>query len=346
MFEQLKDVPRLLMRVDLKPVQGERFQPTGFADLGAATYERPDGTRMLLVESAQSMANRLEQTCLKANGPDLVPELAGIPYVVATLTGNIDGGTLETRTSSLIEAHRLNSPFIISDESFAEDFSSRAGYAVGRPIDWRRAGSAVFFFDPNSLLHGLFMANLGDGRLKFPRALTGFIEAEDAREAHSGGVKNNPTDPTGTIRAINFDKDVYSNVPYHRVEFTASRITAYFNLDLALLRGYALPEAATQLLIALGLYKVRRLLSAGLRLRTACDLTPQGEIRADAPVDFLPPPFADLLEALGRNIEECHRQKLFADPPVTKITIKVKQAKKKAESAEPEESTESKEPNE
>jgi CRISPR-associated protein Csb1 len=59
MFEQLDSAPRLLMHADLKPVQGDRFQPTGFADLGAAVYERPDGTRMLLVESAQSMANRL-----------------------------------------------------------------------------------------------------------------------------------------------------------------------------------------------------------------------------------------------------------------------------------------------
>jgi len=69
MFDQLKGVPRLLIHADLKPVQGDRFQPTGFADLGAAIYERPDGRRMLLVESAQSMANRLEHTCLAATDP-------------------------------------------------------------------------------------------------------------------------------------------------------------------------------------------------------------------------------------------------------------------------------------
>ena len=53
---------RVLLEADLVPMQGQRFQPTGFADLGAAVYTLPDGTRMLLVESAQSMANRLEQT--------------------------------------------------------------------------------------------------------------------------------------------------------------------------------------------------------------------------------------------------------------------------------------------
>ena len=67
MFAELKSANRLLMEAELVPVQGGRFQPTGFADLGAATYQLPDGTRILLVESAQSMANRLEATIL---GPD------------------------------------------------------------------------------------------------------------------------------------------------------------------------------------------------------------------------------------------------------------------------------------
>ena len=60
-FAKLKGAKRLLIEAQLRPIQGERFQPTGFADLGAATYQLPDGTRMLLVESAQSMANRMEQ---------------------------------------------------------------------------------------------------------------------------------------------------------------------------------------------------------------------------------------------------------------------------------------------
>jgi CRISPR-associated protein Csb1 len=229
MFEQLNGVPRLLIHADLKPIQGDRFQPTGFADLGAAVYERPDGTRMLLVESAQSMANSLEDTCLAGDGPDIAPELQGIPYVVARLLGNISGKNgdhaVDTKTSSLIEAHRLNSPFIISNESFRSQFIERAVYSAGKPINWQRVASAVFFFDPNALLHGVFMANLEDGRVKIPRAVGGFIEAENAREALSGGVKNNPIDPTGKLRAVNFDKDVYGNVPYHRTEFTAAEST-------------------------------------------------------------------------------------------------------------------------
>jgi CRISPR-associated protein Csb1 len=63
-------------------------------------------------------------------------------------------------------------------------------------------------------------------------------------------------------------------VPFHRTEWTARRITASFNLDLAQLRSYGLPEPATQLLAAIARWEIRSLLDDGLRLRTACDLIP------------------------------------------------------------------------
>jgi len=194
-----------------------------------------------------------------------------------------------------------------------------------------------FFFDPNALLHGVFMANLEDGRIKIPRALSGFIEAEDAREALSGGVKNNPIDPTGKIRSANFDKDVYGNVPYHRTEFTAAQIEAYFNLDLALLHGYGLGPMPTDLLIALALYKIRRLLLGGLRLRTACDLTVISELVIDAPTGFAMPSAEALLDTIRKNIDECSKQGLFAKPSVTELTTEVKNKKEiaKQEDEEP-----------
>ena len=63
----LGTAPRILIEAALKPVAGTRIQPTGFPDLGPATYDAPDGrggiVPTLLVESAQSMANRLEAVC-------------------------------------------------------------------------------------------------------------------------------------------------------------------------------------------------------------------------------------------------------------------------------------------
>lgn len=319
MFESLADASRLLMHADLRPVQGDRFQPTGFADLGAAVYTAPDGTRKLLVESAQSMANRLEATIL---GPDaeLDPALEGLSYVRVQLEGESDACT-----NSLIEAHRLNSPFIIGGDggkAFQEAFVDAAGYAKGKRIDWRKVARALYRYDVNSLLHGVFLANVGDGRLKVPRALTAFIEATGVREAVSGGVKNDPIDPTGTLRAKGYDKkDVYGNVPYQRIEYTAARITAYFNLDLAQIRAFDLGHEATELLVALALLKVRRLLDGGLRLRTACDLQPVTDLIVDQPKGFEVPGADRLLGRVQSAIAATHE--MFADPPVTEIKTPV-----------------------
>ena len=76
-YERLTNEPRLLMQVDLKPLQGDRFQPTGFADLGPARYTLPDGVEMLLVESVQSVANRMELACCQDDQKTLLPELDG-----------------------------------------------------------------------------------------------------------------------------------------------------------------------------------------------------------------------------------------------------------------------------
>jgi CRISPR-associated protein Csb1 len=326
MFEQLQKFPRLLLEQELQPIQGSRFQPTGFPDLGAADFRRADEkkTRMLLVESAQSMANRLEKTCLKGDGPHIDPALEGLPYVVAKLSGAVD-----TETSSLIEAHRINSPWIISNKAFQGEFLKKSGCEKGMPLDWSKIAETLFYFDPNSLIHGLFLVSL-DSRIRLPRALSGFIEASDVVEVVSGGVKNDALDPTGKlIRAEeSIEKAVYGNIPYPRVEYTAGRIVAYFNLDLALIRGYGLPPDAEDLLIALAMLKVRRLLSSGLRLRTACDLTTSGEVLIAAPGYKLPPQDS-LLATVQSGIKVCAAAKLFANPSIT--TIKTPAVKPKPE---------------
>ena len=330
MNNELNQAPRLLLEAKLKPVQGDRLQPTGFADLGAAVYERPDGKRMLLVESAQSVANRLEHACLAPGTALLDPALDGLPWVLVKLTKD---GQAITETSSLFEAHRINSPFIIANDAFKEKFRAVTGYAKGQPLNWPKVARGIFSLDPCSLLHGVFMANFEDGRIKIPRALTGFIEAEDVREVHSGGVKNNPIDPTGTLRAEGYDKDVYSNVPYHRTEYVAGKITAYFNLDLAVLRGYALGPDALDLFVNLAIYKVRRFLREGLRLRTACDLAVDGDLSVTAPPNLKLSSEQDALKAAQAEIGACAKAGLFPEPPVTELTTAVVQKEKKEESA-------------
>jgi len=110
----------------------------------------------------------------------------------------------------------------------------------------------------------------------------------------------------------------FGHVPFHRDEYSG-KITAYFNLDLAQIRGYGLGEDATQLLIGVALYKIRRFLDEGLRLRTACDLETDGEgsIRVTRPTGFTLPPRAELEKAMAGWIKAASSK--FASPTVTKV---------------------------
>ncbi|HEY8428201.1 MAG TPA: type I-U CRISPR-associated protein Cas7, partial [Sandaracinaceae bacterium] len=200
-------------------------------------------------------------------------------------------------------------------------------------VDWAKVARGVLAIDPCSLVHGLFMSNFVDGRVRLPRALTGFIEAKNVREVASGGVKNSPIDPSGTLQVVGYEKNVYSNVPYARTEFVAEEITAFFSIDVALLRGYRLGPAATSLLVGLALWKVRRFLDGAMRLRTACDLRLRTDdaITLERPSGATLPTAAELLSVVQGAIDVCRKEKLFVEPAVTELTVATKRSKKKAE---------------
>jgi len=292
----LADQPRLLFEIPLRPVQGQRFQPTGFPGLGAATFQTASGA-CLLVESAQSMANRLELSCWDEAAQDLRPELQGLSHVKVTRKGAF-------LTATVLEAHRLNSPYLLEgkDKQFFDTLKAELGGLAEGPIDRRKLAFALLKLDIGSLLHGVFLAkkDLAGGRLRVARALSAFIEADGVRIAASGGVKNDHVNPSGVT------KDGYGNIPFARDEFTAERITLYVNLDLGQIRGFGLGEAVERLLILLALYKLRLLLEGSLRLRTACDLEPIGKtLAAKRPIEFTLPEAASLRDALGPAIAAC-----------------------------------------
>lgn len=332
-YPKLQNVPRLLMEVELKPLQGERFQPTGFADLGPARYTLPDGTEMLLVESAQSVANRMEVACWDDAASDLISKLRGLPYIVVKTPEN------KWLTSSVLEAHRINSEYIMKDggdpTEFHKTFAKEVEYTGDSPVRWRRFYDALLKYDVNSLIHGCFLEEIG-GRLRVARALSGFIEARGVSVAESGGVKNNIVQPEL--------KGGEGNVPFPRTEFIAREIRAFFNLDLAQLRGLGLKVEVLQLLIALSLFKIRGFLSKGLRLRTACDLKMLGDLRITAPdYGFEIPDEEALLDECARLIRLCAKDGTFATPPVTEVTRKLdlpkplKKGQKEAADSEDEE---------
>ncbi len=310
-LDGLSDEPRLLMQVPLQPLQGSRFQPTGFPDLGAAVYQTGEG-QQLLVESAQSMANRLEGVCWDDAAEHVVEPLDGISYVRVEQDD-------EFLTSSILEAHRLNSPYILEskDKSFFSTLQEETDALATKPVDLHLLAKILMRYDCSCLLHGAFLAKkeLAGGRLRMPRSLSAFIEASGVRVATSGGVKKDEVNPQGDTAKG------FGHVPYSREEYTADAIAAYFNLDLSQIRAFGLAESAQDLLTTVALYKIRRFLREGLRLRTACDLEMVGDVVVKRPEGWELPDLADLEADLPGLVAAAAGDGLFADPPVTTVVF-------------------------
>ncbi len=298
-LESLKHTNRLLFKISLEPVQGSRFQPTGFPSLGAARFQTVNG-ESLLVESAQSMANHLEMTIWDAAKKDVKVELDGLSHVRVMRKG-------EFLTDTILESHRLNSPYLLegTDKTFLDKLKGELGVLETGPVDRRRLAKVILKYDINSLLHGVFLAKkeLAGGRLRVARALSAFIEADDVRVAASGGVKDDHVNPSGDTKAG------FGNVPFARDEYTAQSIILYVNLDLTQVRGYGLGDAAERLLMLLSLYKLRILTDEDMRLRTACDFqVKDGDIRATMPEEWRLPVLVDLKKDLCAAISKCKDQ--------------------------------------
>lgn len=311
-LDALKAAPRLFIEANLKPLAGTRFQPTGFPDLGAAQYKAASGEDMLLVESAQSMANRLEAVCWDSAANDWIPSLGGLSCVVVK---NKDGKLI---TNSVLEAHRINSPYILEgkDKSFLNTLKAELAVGELAAVDLKLLSKTLLKYDINALIHGVFIAKseVAGGRMRLPRALTAFIEASSVNVASSGGVKNDTLNPSGEA------SKGFGNVPFHREEFTGN-ITAYFVLDLALIRGFGLGDDVSELLIAISLFKVHRFLEEGLRLRTACDLELVGDLVVKKPSAYSLPSLKEVEQALPGLIKKVADSGAFANPVQTSVTF-------------------------
>lgn len=292
--------------ISLQPAVGSIFQPTGFPDVGAATFSRPVGVgdqtvECLLVESAQSMANHLESVGWDAAAKAPVAALDGLPWVRVSAAD--DGRYL---TSSRVESHRLASAFVkdsmLNGETMKGVIRERLQLHPDTPLDHRAVAAGVFALDPLCLVHGVFFAekaNVWPGQPKVARAVTALVEATDVRTVNSGGVKRDVvlhSAGEGTSA-----EGGYGSIPFHRQEFTAREIVLHVSIDQLQLRSYGLGDAAADLLEAIALWELRTLLDHGLRLRTACDLD-----AVDIPAEL--PSAEDAAARIRAGIEACAPQ--------------------------------------
>lgn|GEM_PF-122322 len=288
-MSDLPTIARIFVEADLTVSVGGggRFQPTGFPNLGPALYRGADGKDWLLVESAQSMANRMERVCW-ADGDSETDRVgrynedcAGIPYVAATDADN------RLLTASPLEAHRLASPYIWDTQSFEDpetkapltlsDFlTARFRLSENRLVPWKQVAETLLAIDPACLLHGIWFndAAFAGGKVRITRALSGYIEASAPSPANFGFQKRDPVSDRTDVAAGQTSAEGYGSVIGPKQHFTSSAIKAYFQIDVERLRSYGLDADKVKALVAWAFYKIRRVLSASRDgvpdLRTEC----------------------------------------------------------------------------
>ena len=339
---------RLTLQARLAPTAGrDRFQPAGFPEIGHVIYDSPQGEdgrqKVCIVDSAASMANHLETVCHAGPfGMDLHPDLKGLPHVVC-VTDDDKGGKSRVVVTTLSEGHRLASSLFMDSRSIIEAPDPIKGKNFGKvllkeefkledlgkrshplPADWWNVFSAIFKYDPNSLVHGILFPSMG---IKIPRVLTAQMDAFGAARVTSSGVKFDKLLMTTSGQPI-FSKD----------EETAEEIRATFVIDLALVRSFGnesgLTEPQKQFIVAFALWKIDQLLQHPFRFRSGCDLEFQDlSINGGEPSDSTPKvQIANYIENAGFTEPETGR--------MTKIYWKkddiFKKAKDKKDTAEDE----------
>jgi CRISPR-associated protein Csb1 len=276
--QTLLDSPRRWhLAVPLKVAEGfgERFQPTGFPNLGAALYKASNYTKdkdgkitgetvsdFLLTESAQSLANWMEHLCLDPQNPCRYnSDCSGIPYVIVQET--VNGDTDTDLTSSLTEPHRLASDEILGATSNGSTFATVLTQLLGvnkqRPVHLPRIAKRLFYIDPACLLHGIFLEKL-DGRIRFSRLLSATITAKHPAPVNAGGV----------MRGYITIEGKEASIPYGTQHFTSPEITLHLTFHTDSLRDLGLDPNENHFLAAFALYKINKLLRSFPRLRTAC----------------------------------------------------------------------------
>lgn len=288
---------RWYLEARLKVAEGfdERFQPTGFPNLGPALYKAVNNggaTDYLLVESAQSLANWMEAICLDPQNPCRYnADCAGIPYALVREKLNQENKDL---TSSLTEPHRLASDIVLDAKSNSQTFSKLLTDLLQvdkqRPVYLPRIAKRLFYVDPACLLHGVFLEKL-DGRIRFPRLLSATITAKEPEPVNAGGVMR------GYVTAVGSE----ASIPYSTQHFASRDIKLQLTFHTDTLKGWGLDQPAENFLAAFALHKVAKLLNSFPRLRTACVLDP----------DSIPTVNLDLSAAVTAAFTEQRRHEEF-----------------------------------
>lgn len=311
------ETSRIIVKTQFESLQST-IQPASFKDVGPGMFKNPaTGATDVVIQSPQGTANLLELTCWDAKAEKLVAELEGLPYVEL-----FNKATGLFAASSITLPHRLGSGYLAKHKE--SDLAKPLLEALKQ-----NPARATLHYCPNTLVHGAFYSHLDNG-YKLTRLLNGEIIARDCTPVALGGVAFDPIISSGDkLDMTYFDAQKASSVglghlPYYKEAFVAKKIEGIFIFDRALLESYQLPEAANQLIESLALFKLYRLLSHPLRIRSGCDLVLAGDPQVSGTV----PEYKQGVATLKSAIATCKAEGLFADPPVTKVALTLKEPNK------------------
>lgn len=322
LLETLYGQHQVVITASLELGNGRFLQPTGFPDIGPCIYRDKEGRRWCLVESEQSMSNRLEAVCMRDPGV-WVDELKGLPIIAVR---DPQGDLL---TTNLCEPHRCASSYVLEGridggKTMKQLFESKLGLRRGGdawPLD-RRADleKMVFALDPGALLHGFQFVQWKFVGLRQTRLLHGRLEAElaDEPEVHYGMVKWDAIEPESSREErANKGQSIAA-----KSRIVPKEIVASFEIDLLGLRSLALDDTQKKFLLGLTLWKIGAFLAnkpafdprsrqtlPSLRLRADCYLrcksvswsgdSKTGQAEAEALMKALPQQLPDFRELLS-----------------------------------------------
>src|ERR1022692_2190773 len=183
-LEQMYSRDRVIITANLTLANGAFLQPTGFPDIGPCIYTDSNGKRRCLVESEQSMANRLEAVCMKSPGY-WVKDLKDLPVIEVRDANNL------LLATNLTEPHRIASSYVMEGKLNGSDVKTMLTGKLGLygdnganwPLDKRDTlEKLIFALDPAALLHGFQFVQWKFVGLRQTRLLSARLEcvlAED-----------------------------------------------------------------------------------------------------------------------------------------------------------------------
>lgn len=286
LLDRMYEKDRVIITAQLSLATGAFLQPTGFPDLGSCIYTDANGKKRCLVESEQSMANRLEAVCMKAPGY-WVDELNTLPVI------EVRDGTDALLATNLTEPHRIASSYVLESQANGSEVKASLETKLGLgnggstwPLDKRDAlEKLIFALDPGALIHGFQFVQWKFVGLRQTRLLSARLECELAVEAEVqyGMVKFDLIDPGAQAEGTNKGQSIAAK---SRVVPSKDGITATFDIDLLGLKHLSLSDSEQKFLLALSLWKIGAFLSnkpsfdarsrqtsPSLRLRADCYLT-------------------------------------------------------------------------